>query len=133
MKAGVGVVALVLAGFAAHEAFGLGAKTVVRVTEKEFTINAVPASAKPGRVTFVVKNAGKLEHELVVVKTNLAPGKLPLKGTKASEAGRVGKIPPFKPGATKQLSLDLKAGKYVLFCNVSGHYKLGQRTGFKVG
>ena len=124
---------MVLAGFAAHEAAGLGAKTVVRVTEKEFTIRAVPASAKPGRVTFVVKNAGKLEHELVVVKTKLAPGKLPIKGTKASEAGRVGKIPPFKAGATKQLSLDLKAGKYVLFCNVSGHYKLGQRTGFKVG
>jgi uncharacterized cupredoxin-like copper-binding protein len=124
---------LALGGFAAHEAAGREAATTVRVTEKEFTLKAAPASAKPGKVTFVVKNAGKLDHELVVVKTNRAPGKLPVKGTKASEAGRVGKIPPFKPGATKRLTLSLKTAKYVLFCNVAGHYKSGQYAGFRVG
>ena len=122
-----------VAGFGAHEAAGRGAKTVVRVTEKEWAVKPVPTSANPGKVTFVVKNAGKLDHEFIVVKTNLAPGKLPVKGTKASEAGRVGKIPSFKPGATKQITLTLKAGKYVLFCNIAGHYKSGQRGGFRVG
>jgi uncharacterized cupredoxin-like copper-binding protein len=131
--AGTAALILSLTGFAAHEAAGLGAATTVRVTEKEFTLKSVPASAKPGKVTFVVRNAGKLDHEFVIVKTNRAPAKLPLKGNKASEAGRVGKIPPFKPGKTKRIALSLKAGKYVLFCNVAGHYKLGQRAGFRVG
>jgi uncharacterized cupredoxin-like copper-binding protein len=124
---------LALTGVAAHEAAGRGEATTVRVTEKEFTLKAVPARATPGRVTFVVRNTGKLDHELVVVKTNRAPAKLPVKGTKASEAGRVAKIPPFKPGKTKQLAVSLKAGKYVLFCNVAGHYKSGQFAGFRVG
>jgi uncharacterized cupredoxin-like copper-binding protein len=131
--AGAASLILALAGLAAHEAAGRGAATTVRITEKEFTLKAVPASARPGKVTFVARNAGKLEHEVVVVKTNRAPGKLPVKGTKASEAGRVGKIPPFKPGQTKRLTLSLKAGKYVLFCNVAGHYESGQYSGFRVG
>jgi uncharacterized cupredoxin-like copper-binding protein len=124
---------LVLTALAANEAAGRGVATTVRVTEKEWSVKPVPASAKPGKVTFVLKNAGKLDHELVVVKTKLAPAKLPVKGTKASEAGRVGKIPPVKPGATKRITLALKAGKYVLFCNIAGHYKSGQRGGFQVG
>jgi uncharacterized cupredoxin-like copper-binding protein len=32
------------------------------------------------------------------------------------------------PGATKQLAVDLKPGRYVLVCNIPGHYKLGMRT-----
>jgi uncharacterized cupredoxin-like copper-binding protein len=132
--AGTASLIVALTGLAAHQAAGRGsATTTVRVTEKEFTIKAVPASVKPGKVNFVVKNAGKIDHEFVVVKTNRAPGKLPVKNNRASEVGRVGRTPPFERGATQQITLPLKAGKYVLFCNVTGHYKLGQRTGFRVG
>lgn len=117
----------------AFEAAARNTAATVKVTEKEFTLKPSPASAKPGPVTFVVKNAGKLAHEFVVLKTNIAPGKLPQSGTKAKEPGRVGKIPEFKPGATKRLTLNLKAGKYVLICNVPTHYKAGQRAAFRVG
>lgn len=134
--AGAATLVLGLTGLIAHEAAaresGRAAATV-RVTEKEFTLKPSPTSAKPGQVTFVVKNAGKLDHEFVVLKTNLAPAKLPSKGTKAAEPGRVGKIPKFKPGVTKRLALNLKAGKYVLICNVPTHYRAGQRAGFRVG
>ena len=30
------------------------------------------------------------------------------------------------------LDVKLQPGKYVLFCNVSGHYQLGMRTGLTV-
>jgi uncharacterized cupredoxin-like copper-binding protein len=103
----------------------------VSVTLKEFKVLA-PKSSKAGSVTFVVHNKGKLSHEFVVVKTNLAPGKLPIRGQRAKLTGVKGLIKPFKPGQTKKLTLKLPAGKYVLLCNLPGHYKFGQRTGFSV-
>jgi uncharacterized cupredoxin-like copper-binding protein len=133
--AGTATLVLGLTVLAAHEAAAresAGTKATVGVTEKEFTLKPARASAPPGPVTFVVKNAGKLDHEFVVLKTNLAPARLPQRGTKAAEPGRVGKIPPFKPGATKRLTLNMRAGKYVLICNVATHYKAGQRSAFRV-
>jgi uncharacterized cupredoxin-like copper-binding protein len=122
-----------LTAFVAHEAAGRNAAATVRVTEKEWSVKPAPASVKPGQVTFVLKNAGKLAHELVVLKTKIAPGKLPTKGTKATEPGRLGRIPSVKPGGTKRVTLSLKAGKYVLICNLPAHYKSGQFGGFRVG
>ena len=108
-------------------------KAAVRATLKEFKVTPVPARVKPGVVIFSVNNAGALDHEFVVLKTNLAPSKLPKKGSKAVEVGRVGKIGPVRRGQTTTLILNLKAGKYVLLCNVSGHYGAGQFAGFTVG
>jgi uncharacterized cupredoxin-like copper-binding protein len=81
-----------------------------------------------------VTNAGKVPHEFVVLKTNVAPAKLPVKSGKAVEAGRVGKIGALKlePAAARTLNLNLGAGKYVLLCNLPGHYPAGQRVGFRV-
>ena len=134
--AGAATLILGLTALVAHEAAAResgGAAATVRVTEKEWSVKPAPASAKPGKVTFVVRNAGKLAHEFVVLKTNIAPGKLPIKGSRAAEPGRVGKLAQFKPGATKRLTLTLKAGKYVLICNVPAHYKAGQFGAFRVG
>jgi uncharacterized cupredoxin-like copper-binding protein len=130
---GAATLIVALTASVSHEAAGGSAKATVQVTEKEWTVKPAPASAKPGKVTFVVRNAGKLAHEFVVLKTNIAPGKLPIKGSKAAEPGRLGKIAEFKPGATKRLTLTLKAGKYVLICNVPAHYKAGQFGAFRVG
>jgi uncharacterized cupredoxin-like copper-binding protein len=102
----------------------------VSVTLSEFKVVPKPTSIAAGKVTFTAKNAGKLEHELVVLKTNVAPDKLKVKNNKAVETGLVGKIGPFAPGKTKQLTLTLKKGKYVLLCNVPAHYQAGQRIGF---
>jgi len=38
----------------------------------------------------------------------------------------------MKPGAEATLRLPLKAGKYVMFCNQPGHYKLGMVARFTV-
>lgn len=107
-------------------------KTAVSVRLFEFKVVPKPVTAKRGVVAFLVRNTGKVDHELVVLKTNIPPAKLPVKAGKAVEKGRVGKVGPFGPGGSKALTLKLKAGKYILLCNVPGHYQAGQRIGFKV-
>lgn len=123
---------LVLVGVAAIGASVALAAGTTSITLSEFKVVAKPASVKAGKVTFAVRNTGKFEHELVVIKTNLPPGKLPLtsKG-RAVEKGVLGEAE-LKPGRSGKLTLTLKAGKYALICNLPGHYKAGQYTGFVV-
>ncbi|MBM3678696.1 MAG: hypothetical protein FJW96_12575 [Actinobacteria bacterium] len=106
----------------------------VTVTLKEFTVKVAPASAKAGKVTFVVRNAGALEHELEVIRWGKAPGAIPLEGDKAKvpSGAELGEVEDIAPGATKRLTLTLSKGSYALICNLRGHYKAGQRTVFKV-
>jgi uncharacterized cupredoxin-like copper-binding protein len=90
-------------------------------------------SRKAGKVTFVVKNAGKLKHEFLVLRTKTPANKLPVKGTAAVVSGLVGRINQFKGGLTKTLTLTLKPGHYVLLCNLPAHYQVGQHVDFTVG
>ena len=128
-----------VAAVAALAAGGVGTALAVqssatsKVTEKEWGVKPLPAKVKAGKVTFSVKNIGHLNHEFVVLKTAKAANKLTLRGATAVETGRVGKIPQFKPGVTKKITLTLKAGHYVLICNLPGHYKAGQYANFTVG
>jgi len=104
----------------------------------------VPASASTsaGSVTFNVKNTGpKDAHEMVVIKTDLAPEALPTKadGSIDEEGAGVtamGEVEEVAVGTSKTVTIDLAPGKYVLVCNVVDgdeiHYKLGMRTAFEV-
>jgi uncharacterized cupredoxin-like copper-binding protein len=127
----VAVTSVLVLAVGASAVWAAASKTVVRVTLKEFKVLPTPTSAPRGTVAFSVRNTGKLEHELVVLKTNIAPAKLPVRKSKAVEVGRVGKVV-VKAGKAGGLTLALKAGKYVLLCNVAGHYQAGQRIGFVV-
>ena len=127
------VLAAVAAALVATSPVGAGeTKTLVTVRLKEFKVLPAPLSARRGFVAFSARNVGKVDHELVVLKTKLAPGELTVKSGKAVEVGKVGRVGPIKPGATRKLALTLKAGKYVLLCNLPGHYQGGQRIGFAV-
>lgn len=106
--------------------------TTVTVRLADFKVIPSVPSVRAGKVTFVARNVGQLDHNLVVLRTNLAPRKLPTVGARAKEVGRVGKTPVFSPGQTRRLALTLKAGRYVLICNVPGHYKAGMFVGFRV-
>ena len=123
------------------------AVTTVGVTLQEFSVIPAPKSAPAGQVTFDAKNTGpKDPHELVVIKTDLAPDALPTTSEgKVDENGAgievIGEIEEFKVGETQSKAFDLTAGSYVLICNVveeeegktEAHYKLGMRTDFTVG
>jgi len=87
-----------------------------------------------GHVVIGIRNHAAMAHEFKVIKTTLAPDQLPVDGgtAKASEDGKVGELLNIVGGATRKLAVDLTPGKYVLICNVAGHYQLGMRVGLEV-
>ena len=114
-------------------AIAMQSKTLVKVTEKEFKVTPVPVKAPAGFVSFKVKNIGALKHEFIVLKSKVAASKLPVKNNKAVLKGTVkGKLASVAPGQTKTLTIKLRAGKYILLCNLPAHYKAGQRAAFTV-
>lgn len=106
--------------------------TTVRAQLMEWMVMPSKSSAPAGKVTFVATNTGKVKHNLVVLKTKLAPSKLPMAGAKAKEVGLVGETPVFGAKQTRKLTVTLKSGRYVLLCNVAGHYMAGMRAAFNV-
>lgn len=105
----------------------------IAVELKEMTVTADPTSIATGSVKFTATNAGAMGHELVILKTDLAADALPVEAGKASEGGQgvemIGKIVEFAGGETESATFDLVPGKYVLICNIAGHYQAGMRTG----
>ncbi|MCW2925700.1 MAG: hypothetical protein JWM98_3104 [Thermoleophilia bacterium] len=109
------------------------ADTTIKVTADEMSLTPATFTTKAGKVKFTLKNAGSIEHELVVLKTDAAPDSLkPDAKGKVPEGDSVGEVSETKAGATRSTVLDLKAGSYVLVCNISGHYGAGMRGTLKV-
>jgi len=103
----------------------------VNVTLTEMKVTPVPTSAPAGVVTFNVKNAGSIPHEMVVIKTDKPAGKLG-SGTTVPETGKVGEVADLGAGKSKTLKLKLTAGHYALICNIPGHYAAGMWADFDV-
>jgi len=87
--------------------------TKVPVSETEFKIVAGSTDFKAGEIAFEAKNDGKLPHDLAI------------KGT-----GDKTKL--IDPGGTAELKVTLKAGKYELYCTVTGHEALGMKLNITV-
>jgi len=105
--------------------------TLLRVTEQDFRITAPKRSAS-GNLVLSVHNRGPDAHELIVVREPTS--RLPLRrdGSTVSEEklDRVtaGALEPGHPGSNRKLRLHLAPGRYVLFCNMSGHYLGGMHS-----
>src|SRR5438093_12899423 len=119
---GVAVFAVVVVACGGGSQKTNGGGTTVSVELKEFSIAPDVSSTQAGKVTFTVKNAGATEHEFVLLKTDLAPGSIPVVGLKADEGAagvtNVGEIGEFGAGKTVSKAFDLTAGKYVFICNI---------------
>ena len=100
----------------------------------DFKIVADHPTVVAGRIVFGIRNHASMGHELRVIKTDLDPDKLPVDGgaAKANEDGKVGELLNISAGASRKLVLDLAPGKYVLICNIAGHYQLGMRVALEV-
>jgi uncharacterized cupredoxin-like copper-binding protein len=87
---------------------------------------------KPGRITFETENQSKtLVHEVLVARdTGAADLPFDAKANRVIEkrVHSLGEISDVAPGKRGKLTLNLKAGKYILFCNQPGHYKDGMLT-----
>ena len=115
----------------ARDATASAARIKVVLTEWKLVPSVVRVS--PGRTTFVVRNMGKIPHELVVLRSGRHHHLLPMTGGQASETGLAGEIEEFRPGETRRLTLTLAPGRYVLLCNLPGHYRAGQYAALRVG
>ena len=124
--------AVAAAGIAASALAGSTGKATVKVVLKEWTLTPSTTTLAAGRVTFAVHNAGGIPHEFVVLRTNRHHHAIPTQGSQAVEAGELGEIEDLTPGATKRLTVRLQPGKYVLLCNLPGHYKAGQFAALRV-
>jgi uncharacterized cupredoxin-like copper-binding protein len=91
--------------------------------------STVPA----GDVTFNVTNTSKeMVHEMVVspvTDTHKSPPYRKAENKSDDDAaGHLGEVAELEPGKKGALKLNLKAGNYLLYCNIPGHYALGMWT-----
>jgi uncharacterized cupredoxin-like copper-binding protein len=101
------------------------------------TLKPDPGAVKAGRITFRVQNAAKTErHEMIVARVKDPNAPLPYDAAKhrviESKLQALGEASGIKPGETKTLTVTLKPGKYLLLCNVGGHYAAGMVSAFEV-
>jgi uncharacterized cupredoxin-like copper-binding protein len=94
----------------------------------------VPTTIQAGAVDLSITNIGKIPHELLVFKSDLAPSAFPLDShgniiedgpgiTLVSDGDNI------DPGATQSRKADLsQPGTYLFVCNVPGHFKAGMFT-----
>jgi hypothetical protein len=118
--------------------------SAVQLTLREWAVVSTPASVPHGTVTFLVTNDGPNDvHEFVIIRTDLDPGALPTDEHGAVvEDGEgievVAELEDIPVGLTRDVTLDLENGRYVLLCNVyrededEAHYAEGMRTAFTV-
>jgi len=94
----------------------------------EFFYKPDAVEAKAGQVTIDASNIGSAPHELVLAKTNDAPDQLPTSSDGSVDEAALdvpGEVEEVEGGAEGTVSLDLQPGKYVMFCNLPGHYSGG--------
>lgn len=108
----------------------------ITASVKEWVVAADATTAKAGEVVFTVTNNGTIGHEFLVVKTDIALGKIPLDGDHFAEPTDgievIDEIGEFKTGTTQTLTLNLSEGAYQLVCNLPAHYGSGMHLGFTV-
>ena len=110
-------------------------KTATRVgaTERDFSLQLSQSDVTAGPVRLRVDNAGPSEHELVAFRTELAEDALPMTGERVDEeAAGVTHLDPeaenIKAGHSKEIVLKLDPGRYVVICNLAGHYQRGMHA-----
>jgi uncharacterized cupredoxin-like copper-binding protein len=104
---------------------------LVPVRLQDFKVTTERLTVPAGYVTFRIHNAGPSTHELIVAASEIAADALPLRANgitvdedskKLHAAGELGDI---RLDATRDLTLKLEPGHYVLYCNLEGHYRGG--------
>ncbi len=96
-----------------------GAAQVVKLAADPsggLSYNTTTLSAHPGKVTIEFTNMAPVEHNVTVA---------------SSGGSTLGATPTFS-GATKSVTLDVKAGTYTFFCSVPGHRQAGMQGTLKV-
>jgi uncharacterized cupredoxin-like copper-binding protein len=95
-------------------------------------------TVKAGEITFEVLNSSKETiHEMIITRLRDLTRLFPYNSSESKldedkMPDILGEVSELDPGKTAALRLDLKPGKYLLFCNVPGHFTSGMWTIFTV-
>jgi uncharacterized cupredoxin-like copper-binding protein len=122
-------IAIVAGALAAPRADG-GGRTVT-VVERDFRITVSTNRVPAGDVTFRIDNDGPDAHELILVRDR---GRLPLRADgitvdeDALEKQTLGAVEPAAAGARRVLRVRLTRGRYLLLCNMYGHFMGGMHA-----
>ena len=111
--------------------------TRMAVTLLEYQIIPERMDVPAGEVTFDVVNTGEEVHELIVIKSDMDTAALPPSNVKDEvDEGAIGEfIGAFEDVQTAGSAsgpLTLSPGRYILLCNLTGHYKGGMVTTLQV-
>ena len=104
---------------------------VVRAVERDFRITLSPSRVPAGTVAIEVSNRGPDAHELIVVRDD---GGLPLRSDgitvdeEALAKRTVETLEPAGAGAARRIRVRLRPGRYILLCNMFGHYMGGMHA-----
>lgn len=114
------------------------AATTVKVVEGgegggPMTLSLDQSTVKAGDVVFAVHNDAVSEaHEMVLVRLKTANEEVPVIAAKhrvdEKALKSLGEVSDLKPGADGTLKARLKAGTYLLLCNIKGHYEAGMHA-----
>jgi uncharacterized cupredoxin-like copper-binding protein len=111
---------LVLAGCGDGDTFSSD-RPILRLTLDEYRIVPQDVVVKPGRMKFVVRNAGRLTHNLVIQIPPKTPDAKPEQLTPTSRTATM------QPGQTAApIKVTLRPGEYRLVCTIANHDDLGQ-------
>jgi uncharacterized cupredoxin-like copper-binding protein len=125
---------LLLPGCTSQPAASAG--PMLRVRIRDFKIEPSRPTLDEGPVTLDVWNNGPSTHEFVVVQSDRSAGDLPLAadGLSVDEDAVVPVDELDEVGARTRgtLALTLSPGRYVLFCNLEGHYLAGMHAAIEV-
>ena len=116
--------------------------SVVNLDLFEYQIVPDLDAVAAGSVTFNASNVGGATHELVIIRTDVAPDALPVienhvADESAEEIAVIGRIEEFAAQSDASITIDLEAGSYVLICNIvedtgTSHYEEGMHRAFTI-
>ncbi|MGZ4399452.1 MAG: plastocyanin/azurin family copper-binding protein [Gaiellaceae bacterium] len=101
------------AGMVARAGTTANKATVVKVTEKEFSLSFSTKTFKPGAYVFMAIDKGRFPHSLEIDGPGVHNKRIP--GTLSS-------------GQTRSLKVTLRAGTYHIWCPVPGHAAKGMKA-----
>jgi uncharacterized cupredoxin-like copper-binding protein len=96
-------------------------------------LKADPATVPAGEVTFQVSNDSKtVVHEMILAAVADTTKPMPYNANEnrvdEDKAGDLGEVSELDPGKQGSLTVTLKPGSYLLYCNIPGHYMAGMWT-----
>jgi uncharacterized cupredoxin-like copper-binding protein len=106
------------------------------MSKATMSLKVVPSTAAAGEVTFDVKNVSQhnVVHEMILATVPDTSKPVPFldKDSRVDEdnvaTGDLGEVAELDPGKGGSLTVTLKPGTYLLYCNVPGHYMSGMWT-----